>query len=221
MELFKATLRQRPNFSVQHMIAAARFARLCYKVEDDNAGAPFGPFFDEITNYVTATILSSVASLESNINEIFSDIRDNIIVFNGLDMNLFREVWDLIKEKPILEKYQFVLVLKKKERMDKGDKRYQKVDALIKVRNGLVHFKPEWLGEQQEHEKIGKLLKGKFTLSPFFDENVPIFPLRCMTYGFADWAVRSSLEFAEWFNKCADLSNRFDQFLDRMNTKPK
>ena len=217
----KATARQRPNFAVQHMIAAARFARLCYKVEDDNAGAPFGPFYDEIINYVTATILSTVASLEANINEIFADVRDHIIVFDDLDMNLLTELWDLIEEKPILEKYQFALVFKKKDRMNKGDQQYQYIDTLIKVRNALVHFKPEWLGEQQEHEKIGKLLRGKFTLSPFLTENDPIFPMRCMTHGFAEWAVLSSLEFAQWFTQRADLPNRFTQFLDQMGTKPK
>lgn len=212
---------QRPNFAVQHMIAAARFARLCYKVEDENAGVPFGPFYDEIISYVTATILSSVASVEANINEIFADVRDNLIVFDGLDMNLLTEIWDLIEKKPILEKYQFALVLKKKDRMNKSDQHYQYIDILIKVRNALVHFKPEWIGEQQEHEKIGKLLRGKFTLSPFLSENDPIFPMRCMTHGFADWAVRSSLEFVQWFTQSADLPNRFVQFLDRMDTKPK
>lgn len=217
----KATGRQRFNFAVQHMIAAARSAKLCYKVEDENAGAPFGPFYDEVISYVTATILSSVAGLEANINEIFADVRDRIIVLNGLDMNLLTEIWDLIEEKPILEKYQFALVLKKKARMNKGDQQYQYADTLIKVRNALVHFKPEWLDEQQEHEKIGKLLRGKFTLSPFLNENEPIFPMRCMTHGFADWAVRSSLEFAQWFTQIADLPNRFAQFLDRMGTKPK
>lgn len=217
----KATGRQRPNFAVQHMIAAARFARLCYKVEDENAGAPFGPFYDEIISYVTATILLSVASLEANINEIFADVRDSIIVFDGLDMNLLTEIWDLIEGKAILEKYQFVLVLKKKDRMNKGAQYYQFVDTLIKVRNALIHFKPEWLGEQQEHEKIGKLLRGKFTLSPFVSENDPIFPMRCMTHGFADWAVRSSLEFVQWFTQSADLPNRFAEFVDRMDTKPK
>ena len=103
-----ATGRQRTNFAVQHMIAAARFARLCYKVEDDNAGAPFGPFYDEIISYVTATILSTVASLEANINEIFADVLDNIIVFDGLDINILTEVWDLIEGKSILKKYQLI-----------------------------------------------------------------------------------------------------------------
>jgi len=41
-----------------------------------------------------------------------------------------------------------------------------------------------------------------------------------MTYGFADWAVRSSLDFAEWFAELAGIPNRFDQFADRMGTKP-
>lgn len=215
----KITSRQRADSAVQHMIAAARFARLCYKVEDENAGAPFGPFYDEIINYVTATILSSVASLEANINEIFADVRDNIVIFDGLDMNLLTEIWNLIEEKPILEKYQFALVLKKKDKMNKGEQHYQYAETLIKVRNALVHFKPEWLDEQQKHEEIGKRLRGKFTLSPFLNENDPIFPMRCMTHGFADWAVRSSLDFAQWFAQSADLANKYDQFLDRMDTR--
>jgi hypothetical protein len=217
----KAMGRQRSNFAVLHMIAAARFARLCYKVEDENAGAPFGPFYDEIISYVTATILSSVASLEANINEIFADVRDHMIVFDGLDINLLTEIWDLIEKKPILGKYQFALVLKKKDRMNKGGQHYQDADTLIKVRNALVHFKPEWLDEQEEHDKIGKLLRGKFTLSPFLTENDPIFPMRCMTHGFADWALRSSLEVAQCFTQIADLPNRYAQLLDRMDTKPK
>src|SRR4030042_426714 len=107
----KATSGYRPNFAVQHMIAAARFARLCYKVEDDNAGAPFGPFYDEVVSYVTATILSSVAGVEANINELFADVRDRIIVLDGLDMNLLTEIWDLIEGKPILKNYHFSLLL--------------------------------------------------------------------------------------------------------------
>lgn len=217
----EATARQRSNFAVQHMLAAARFARLCYKVEAENAGSPFGPFYDEIISYVTATILSSVAGLEANINEIFADGRDRMIVFDGLDEKLLTEMLDLIEEKPILEKYQFVLTLKRKGKMEKGVQQYQFADSLIKVRNALVHFKPEWHDEQQEHEKIGNRLRGKFTLSPFLDENAPLFPMRCMTHGFAEWAVRSSLDFAQWFAQLADMPNRFEQFIDRMDTTPK
>lgn len=213
--------RQRPNFAVQHMMAASQFARLCHRVEHDNAGASFGPFYDEIIHYVTATILFSVASIEANINEIFADVRDGFIVLDGIDMDLLYEIWSLIEEKPILEKYQFALVLKKKSRMKKGDCVYQYVDTLIKIRNAFVHFKPEWIGEQEEHEKLSKALRGKFALSPFLTENDPIFPMRCMTHGFAEWAVRSSLAFTESFSQQAELPNRYAGFLTRMGTKSK
>ncbi len=85
----------------------------------------------------------------------------------------------------------------------------------------MVHFKPEWHDEQQEHEKIGNRLRGKFTLSPFLDENAPLFPMRCMTHGFAEWTVRSSLDFAQWFAQLADIPNRFEKFIDQMDTTPK
>lgn len=217
----KITLRQRSNFAVQHMMAASRFARLCYEVERDNAQSAFGPFYDEIIHYVTATVLFSVASIEANINETFTDIRDGLIVIDGLDINLLSEVWSLIEGKPILEKYQFALVLKKKSRMNTGYQFYQYASTLIKVRNAFVHFKPEWLGEQEEHENLGKALSGKFELSPFLAESDPIFPMRCMTYGFAEWAVESSLEFTKSFSQQAELPNRYASFLARMGTKPK
>jgi hypothetical protein len=100
--------------------------------------------------------------------------------------------------------------------MGKDVSQYQSVDTLIKARNALVHFKPEWHDEQEVHDKIGKRLKGKF--SPFVDENSPVFPVRCMTHGFAAWAVRSSLNFVQWYSRLAGLPNRFAQFMERMNT---
>ncbi len=116
----EATARQRSNFAVQHMLAAARFARLCYKVEAENAGSPFGPFYDEIISYVTATILSSVAGLEANINEIFADGRDRIIVFDGLDEKLLTEMWNLIKEKAGFRKISICLDTKEKRQNGEG-----------------------------------------------------------------------------------------------------
>lgn len=216
-----ATAKQRPNLAVQHMMAASRFARLCYEVEQDNAQASFGPFYDEIIHYVTATVLFSVASIEANINEIFADVRDGLVVLDALDADLLPEIWTLIEEKPILEKYQFALVLKKKSRMAKGQKTYQHVNTLIKVRNAFVHFKPEWIGEQEEHEKLGTALRGKFVLSPFLTENDPIFPMRCMTHGFAEWAIKSCLEFIEAFTQQSGLPNKYAGFLERMGTKRK
>jgi hypothetical protein len=211
----QATLRQRSNFAVQHMMAASRFARLCHKVEQDNIDLPLGPFYDEILSYVTATLFLSVAALESNINEIFADAQDGMFEFEALNVRQLSEIWQLIEKKPILEKYQFALVINGKDRMGKGISQYECVDALIKARNALVHFKPEWHDDQEVHDKIGKRLK--FNFSPFIDENSPVFPVRCMTHGFAAWAIRSSLDFAQWYSGLAGLPNRFAQFMEQMD----
>jgi hypothetical protein len=217
---FKGTAQQRYNFAIQHLLAAARFARLCFQVEATNSGKPFGPFYDEITSYATAAVFSSVAALEANINEIFADAQDGLISFGSIDSTLLNEIWELIEAKQILEKYQFALLIQGRGRMSKGEQEFQFADTLITARNALVHFKPEWHQQQKAHEKISRNLKGKFQLSPFLDENAPIFPMRCMTHGFADWAIRSSLEFAGRFAHESGTPNKFDRFLDRLKTIP-
>ena len=217
---FKGSIQQRHNFAVQHLVAAARFARLCFQVEATNLGKPFGPFYDEITSYATAAVFSSVAALEANINEVFADAQDGFISFRSIDSKLLNEIWTLIETKPILEKYQFALLIQGKDRMSKGEKAYHYANTLITARNALVHFKPEWHHQQKMHEKISRNLKGKFQLSPFLDENAPIFPMRCMTHGFADWAIRSSLNFVSRFAQESGTPNKFDRFLDRLKTIP-
>ena len=82
---FKATAQQRHNFAVQHLLAAARFARLCFEVEETHAGEPFGSFYDEVTSYATAAVFSSVAALEANINEVFADAQDGFISLGSVD----------------------------------------------------------------------------------------------------------------------------------------
>jgi len=201
-------------------MAAARFARLCFQVEAINSGKPFGPFHDEIRSYATAAIFSTVAALEANINEVFADAKDGFNSFPSVDSKLLNEIWELIEAKPILEKYQFALLIQGKDRMSKDEQEYRSANTLIAVRNALVHFKPEWHHQQKTHEKISRNLKGKFQLSPFLDENVPISPMRCMTHGFADWAIRSSLNFASRFAQESGTPSKFDRFLDRLKTIP-
>lgn len=217
----QATLKQRYNFAVQHMMAAARFTRHCYQVENDNVDQPFGPFFDEILSYVSGTILSSIASLEANINEIFADVQDGHIVISGFDTKVFDASWEEIEKLPILEKYEKFFELATSEKLDKSGRHYQFIKILISVRNSLVHYKPKWHDEQKEHLILGKQLQGKFKFSPFVGGNAPIFPMRCMTHNFAEWALESSLAFAAWFTTSVGVPNRFDKFSEHLNTKPK
>jgi len=212
----QASMTQRYNFAVQHLLSAARFRTLCGRTEKENSGTAFGPFFEEIQSYATAAVLSSVAALEASINEVYIDAIDEIQALPGLSRDQVWDLWPHVEDKPILDKYQLTLTLCGREQMDVGTEPLQSVQTLIRIRNALVHFKPEWHNEQREHRKLGKQLQGKFALSPFPNSKAPVFPMRCMTQGLADWAICSVSSFASGFAERIDIKDRFAQFVDRI-----
>lgn len=213
---------QRSNFSVQHIMAAARFSRECYLVEKKHMGEQLGIFHNEIISFTIGAIFLSVAALEANANEIFADALDNFISLGSYDHSFLSNVWELSKEKlSILEKYALLLSMKGIENFGRNVKTYQNISLLIKSRNALVHFKPEWQHKQIEHKKIGLNLKGKFLLSPFIvDKNAPIFPTRCMTFGFAEWAVLSSIKFVKDCSIKMDILYRYESYLSYLHARP-
>jgi len=213
----EVTLRQKSAFAVQHLMAAARFSRMCGEIEKKNIGKPFGDFFDEQIAYFSATVMLSTASLESNINEYLLEIELN---FPELNDQMKKEAFNLIEKKGILDKYQFALIFKGKEKMTEGEQPFQDANALTKLRNALVHFKPEWHDEQKEHKKLEKLLKGKFVPNPSLSPtNSVFFPQRCISYGCTQWAVNSAFNFMKKFSKLSGLTFRFKNHLGKFNTK--
>lgn len=210
-----ATAKSRTNLAVHHIFAAAYFSRKAKELEDVNAEKPFGDFYEEIMWNVSSAILFSVAALEADANEIFIDAHINLQVY---DKGLLDEIWNLIEQKAILDKYEMVLFLKKKERFDKGDSIYQDTTNLIKLRNALVHFKPEWSDEKKEHKKIEERLRGKFQLSPFLPPEAEFFPKKCMSHGCAEWSVKTALAFRTFFSHKSDLPDRFAPYVGRLNT---
>ncbi len=89
------TARTRVNFAVQHMLAAARFARRTGELEAAHAGEQFGDFFNEIMHFASATILFSAAALEANINEIFIDAT---VHFPNEDPASLKAIWDKLEK---------------------------------------------------------------------------------------------------------------------------
>jgi hypothetical protein len=156
----------------------------------------------------------ATASLESNINEYFCEPEK---VFPNLLGESPHTLVKLLEQKSILEKYQAVLSLLGFTEYPAGESPYQDVDALIKLRNALVHFKPEWHDEQELHRKIESRLKGRFEINPTIDENGVFFPQQCMSYGCTRWAVNTSLAFMKDFSERSGLPYRFSKFASRIN----
>jgi hypothetical protein len=178
--------------------------------------------------YITAAVFASVSFLEATINELFADAHDKVpTVVNQLQpetISQMSEMWKLMFPKPemrklgvpksskILQKFQTALTLTRKPMFDSENSHYKDIDCLIKLRNALVHYEPEWITNSSDTEedtiqKMEKILKGKFQLNPLAGIGNSFFPDKCLGHGCAEWAVRSSMMFA-------------DEFFLRMGLKP-
>jgi hypothetical protein len=211
---YMVSITQLSQFAVQHLMAAANFSRQCGEIEQEHLGQELGNFYNEQIACTSATILLCVAALESNINEYLFDASR---LFPQFDAEQSKVMVELLERLPILDKYEKVLYLKKCDPFNKGEILSQNVSLIIRLRNELVHFHPEWHHEQEEHKKLGSQLSGKFELSPFIQESGSvIFPQRIVGHGCTKWAVNSTLEFMTAFDSKIGFQGKFERFLERM-----
>ena len=207
------TMRIKSNLSTLHLQSAAYFSResaKCEKVKEVTED-----LLSQHRAYVTASITLSIASLESTINELFVEaVHENKKSFSHLQPNvpyLLTELWNQVERFSILEKYQLVLVISGKRKFVKGKPPYQEIDSAIRLRNALVHYKPEWDNEKKEHKKLEGRLKSNFLLNPFSKPDQAFFPHMCLSHGCAEWVVKSCLKFIESFYKRGGFNPKWDK----------
>jgi hypothetical protein len=217
-------VRLKTHFNRQHMLAAAYFARKAFDIESNHTELVDGEPFFAHRGYVTGAVLSTVASLEATINELYIDAQNaNSPTFQSVDQKvpgfLAAENWQELERKPILDKYQKALSLTGKPEFVRGDSSYQNVDSLIKLRDALVHYKPEWDTDQEEHKKIESRLKSRFPRNPFAGPNDAFFPKKCLGHGCAEWAVKSSTRFVDDFFSKLGIPSIFSQHQQELRTQ--
>lgn len=205
--------------SGQHFQAAKMFADEARAIEVNSPP----PLDDEAlkSHYralVTATVLSAVAGLESSVNELFQECvdKETHTQLKGLaDHHRVRmaEAWNFLKEKQvdILTKYDEAIRLSESERLARGESPYQDVKGLIRLRNRLVHYSPEWSNEQDENNKLRRLLRNRFPENPYSapkSEEPLWFPHLCLGAGCANWAVNSTKAFLDQFSQAMGIPSR-------------
>lgn len=202
------------SLSITHFLSAAFFSRKVGQLELDHAGEAFGGFFEEIQSFSIATIFSLVAALEAYANELFVLYKD--VIFPDLRIDVVAKLWELYEKKPTVEKYDLALFLANKPALEKGGRPYQDIDVLIKLRNGLVHYRPEWSDEQVEHRKISVAISGKAIGSSFYPVETPLFPRAWASHKTLLWALNNSIEFVEKFESQMGISSNLLPFKDRL-----
>lgn len=228
------SIKSRTYFSIQHILSAALFARYTYGIEKNYNGVFSNELFSQHRAYVTGSILSSVFFLEATINELFADtMESNSAIAKKLHpttIQLMAKMWKLEVPRTanykILQKYQIALVLAQNQIFDPGASFYQNVNLLVKLRNDLVHFEPEWsklpssddFGPDDIH-RYEKTLREKFTVNPLTSQGNPYYPDKCLGYGCAEWSVISSVKFTDEFFSRMGLISPYDHVRNRLNTK--
>jgi hypothetical protein len=207
-------------FSHYHIQAAALFARRSSQLEKEHGGQNVvtSGVFTEHRACVTGAILSAVSFLEAEINEIFADAADDQrehIYQLGDVIFLLGRMWALgvprTASYPILDKYQIALALADRQEFDRGAAPFQDVRLLLRLRNALVHYEPEYTArDASSSRRLEQNLRGRFPLNPLTGSRTPFFPELCMSHGCAKWAVESSVKFVDDFCGRMGLTPVFD-----------
>jgi len=250
-------IRFRDCFSVRYLQAAAVLCRLAYGIEHpageageagtttgEPAGAGEGGESGEEPvlrheAFVLNAILSSVAFLESAVNELYADAADDAYFCadarTGEILKAIAGMWHNEKNfdrAPVITRYQKILAIAGAEPFDPADQAFANVRELIAIRNNLMHYRREWIviPDDEAHpagtparagtsERFEKILKKKFAPNPFAGKNRPFFPDRCLGHGCAEWAVLNSVIFADAFFRRLGLPVPYEGIRDELKTR--
>ncbi|WP_321506095.1 hypothetical protein [uncultured Methanoregula sp.] len=237
----ESPIRFRDCFSVRYIQSAAVLCRLAYGIEKEYAGqaGSAGPDPDLLLRHEAFSlnsILSSVAFLESTINELYADAADDAYFFADAENEaLLRAISDGWRNEknfdraPLLNKYQNILEIVQMPPFEDGDQAFANVRQLIEIRNHLMHYKREWVvihenkspgsREGTTSEKFAKILRRKFAVNPFAAGNLPFFPDQCLGHGCAEWAIVNSVIFTDAFFRRLGLPVPYDGIRDELATR--
>lgn len=202
----------------RHLVVAARyFAERARAVEErtDHDAHRFtagGAASVRHRSYVMGAILSAAAYLEASINELYLELHNS----RGLERaRLPRRVlsglgrfWTDIKRADVLRRYQVVLMVADAERFDERRAPFLDADTLMKLREALVHCRPERAESRRRVRTLEQRLRDRMPASPFAAADSLWFPDQCLSAACAEWAVHTVDEFSDAFCKRMALPAR-------------
>lgn len=196
----------RPRFCVKHLLAAAHFSRQVGIVEAENREQPLGPFFDGILRDAVACVFASVAAIEALANEILVDQRPNTT----------KEEID--QANGIIGKINLVLRSANLEKVSRkpGTLGYR-MEVVIRLRNLLVHFEPEWFGQPGKHTALSEVLRAEGCVASEFIPDQGLFPYAWAAQENTAFSVRTSIAMVQEVDVRMGLSDRLVKHLARLD----
>jgi hypothetical protein len=194
-----ASIKIKTNLSGYFAASSALFSRQAYALEAVDPGAVNETVRMEHRSYAIGAVIAAAAYLEAAINELYLEAVDrnrNTFPPERLHLaELMSHVWQDVEQVSVLAKYQLALTLADTRPYPKGQSPYQAVDGLLRLRNALVHYQPEWDSEPDEHRRLEERLAKRFKESRLSESNQAFFPHRCLGHGCAAWAITTAVDF--------------------------
>lgn len=196
----------RHYFSTNFLWTALRMSRLVGELERADGRRP--RFDMAHRSYAASSVIASATFLEAAVSELFQDAHDGhglrddgyLASLSAEAVATMAKVWrttDSGKGLEPLDKWQRLLECCGHERLDLGASPAQDAALLIRLRNSLVHFKPESIAADGKHE-LEKRLRHKFVDNQLVKgAGNPWWPSHGLGHGCSEWAVRSARAIAD------------------------
>jgi len=201
-------IRHKLPLSLDHIVAAVLSATYVREFEYGERAPVLFHSRAEHRSACLSCIFSTVAYLEADINELFANAEEGHadgLAKDPIVLTRIRAAWELVQRSATLDKYDLALALCDQPVFNKGESPYQAVALLVRLRNALIHFKPEWqpgggfTDEESELSKLSKSLMKSFPENSLAETYQPYFIQRCLGYGSSKWAITSSVAFVKEF----------------------
>ncbi|MEU4082632.1 hypothetical protein [Streptomyces venezuelae] len=229
-------------YSRDHALAATLLCRRCAELEyspdppneqDRAQGLTWSTAqAAEHRTYAMAAVLTAFAFLEASVNELLASAAEDQLEMGGGRGGLTGEERSALVDlqqawgdggPSLLDRAQLVLHLLRRPPFDRGEAPFQTADVLRRLRNALVHYRPEWrpVGAGVADDRIARTLASlPIAPHPFATEGHPFFPDRCLGHGLASWAWRTSLAFTDDFLTRVGVQPIYHDLRPRLTTGP-
>lgn len=185
------------HLALHHLQTACQYSSRLAQIEQENAGKPFGAFWADILYGSLGVAALTVLFLDDCADRLYIDDCVNPVV--GRDANAAARPAEPVGSEDILRKYSDAMEIWVGKPLDYSVAPVQNVDALIKLRNKVAKLLLNQQRDEPElYDNLPFVLHDKFESSAFFPDE-PVLPRAWASYSFATWAIRSTVEFLEYF----------------------
>lgn len=195
-------LQTRYNFTFNFLVGAAAMAKKALEIENKGENATESERLEHMA-FIAGCIMQSVAALESEAWSLLNHGPGHHLGSNGLDKEskeTLSIVADTFEKEPILQKFDLILQLIRRDKLDLGAQPIQDLNLVINLRNEITHFK-SLPTKELDRKKLYKALKRKDSNPPSFNlgKNKNFFPHICLTFSRAKWSLDTVVTFIEFY----------------------